>query len=440
MSGQDHDKSLFWNPWVQLFVGVVCMASVANLQYGWTFFVDPIDQKFGWGRADVAFAFSVFVFIETWLVPFEGYLVDRYGPRAVVVGGAVLVAFAWCLNSVADTRFLLYLGAALGGTGTGAVYGTCVGNALKWFPRRRGLAAGITAAGFGAGAYFTTGPIATMIESAGYQHAFLVFGLAQGAIVLVMSTALRRAPVVAVNLHARSSQSSIDYHPREVLRAPVFWLLYLIFVLVAIGGLTLTQFVVPLARDMGIDHAPVKILWFAGPAAVLAVQMDRVFDGIGRPLFGWISDRIGRENTMFIAFVLGALFLYALAHSGSDPLAFVLASALYFMVFGEIYSLFPATQGDTFGAKFAAANSGMLYTAKGSAALLSLFAPLLAARAGWESVFALTMGLNLTAAFLALLVLKPLRRRHLARGRAAIDARAAAATGAAWHEQVVESK
>src|ERR1039457_4104310 len=176
-------RSVFANPWMQLVLGVICMASVANLQYGWTLFVNPIDAKFHWGRPAIQFAFTIFVLIETWLVPLEGYLVDRFGPRPVVIGGAILVAIAWMINSVADSLALLYLAAAIGGIGTGSVYGTCVGNALKWFPGRRGLAAGVTAAGFGAGAAITIGPISKMINADGYQHAFLVFGLLQGAIV-----------------------------------------------------------------------------------------------------------------------------------------------------------------------------------------------------------------------------------------------------------------
>ena len=171
------------NPWVQLAIGVICMASVANMQYGWTLFVNPLDAKYHWGRPDIQVAFTIFVLLETWLIPVEGYLVDRFGPRPVVIGGAILVALAWMLNSVADTLTLLYLAAAIGGIGTGSVYGTCVGNALKWFPRRRGLAAGITAAGFGAGAAITVVPISKMIAGSGYQHAFFFFGILQGLIV-----------------------------------------------------------------------------------------------------------------------------------------------------------------------------------------------------------------------------------------------------------------
>ena len=175
------------NPWVQLVLGVICMASVANLQYGWTLFVNPIDAKYHWGRSAIQIAFTIFVLIETWLVPVEGYLVDRFGPRWIVLGGGVLVALAWVMNSVASSLPVLYFAAAIGGVGTGCVYGTCVGNALKWFPGRRGLAAGITASGFGAGAALTIVPILHMINTSGYEQAFLFFGLVQGGIVFVVS-------------------------------------------------------------------------------------------------------------------------------------------------------------------------------------------------------------------------------------------------------------
>src|SRR5579864_7016946 len=190
----DYGGSIFAHPWIQLFLGVICMAAVANLQYGWTWFVDPINAKYHWGRPAIQVAFTLFVLVETWLVPVEGYLVDRFGPRPVVIGGAVLVAIAWAINSVADSLIVLYVAAAIGGIGTGSVYGTCVGNALKWFPKSRGLAAGITAAGFGAGAAITVTPIKHMIDTSGYEHAFLFFGLLQGVIVLVMAMGLLVAP------------------------------------------------------------------------------------------------------------------------------------------------------------------------------------------------------------------------------------------------------
>src|SRR6201996_9251270 len=199
------------NPWLQLAIGVICMACVANLQYGWTLFVNPIDAKYHWGRAAIQVAFTLFVLVETWLIPVEAYLVDRFGPRWVVLGGGIMVGIAWVLNSVASSLPVLYFAAALGGIGTGCVYGTCVGNALKWFPARRGLAAGITAAGFGAGAALTIPPISKMIETSGYQHAFLFFGLLQGVVVLVASLGLLVAPVALLAAAPKRNQSARSF-------------------------------------------------------------------------------------------------------------------------------------------------------------------------------------------------------------------------------------
>jgi MFS transporter, OFA family, oxalate/formate antiporter len=410
-------RSPLANPWVQLIIGVICMACVANLQYGWTWFVNPIDAKYHFGRTKIQFAFSLFVLIETWLIPVEGYLVDRFGPRGVVLGGALLVAAAWAVNSMASSLPVLYLGAALGGVGTGCVYGTCVGNALKWFPGRRGLAAGITAAGFGAGAALTVGPIKSMIDSAGYEHAFLVFGLIQGAIVFVMAWLLLVPPAHLANAVVKPNQTAHGYSPTEVLKSPVFYVMYVMFVLIAAGGLTMTASVVPIADDFKISKIPVALFGYILPAAVFAVQLNRIFDGFGRPFFGWISDKFGRENTMALAFFIGAAALFTLKQSGSDPIVFVLVTALYFGVFGEIYSLFPATQGDTFGSKFAASNAGMLYTAKGTAALLVPISTSISKSFGWSTVFTIAMTFNIIAALMALFVLKPMRARHFASSR-----------------------
>jgi OFA family oxalate/formate antiporter-like MFS transporter len=407
------------NPWVQLTIGVICMACVANLQYGWTLFVNPIDAKYHWGRPAIQVAFTIFVLIETWLIPVEGYLVDRFGPRWVVIAGAVLVAIAWVLNSSASSLPVLYFAAAIGGIGTGCVYGTCVGNALKWFPGRRGLAAGITAAGFGAGAAITIGPISKMINTAGYEQAFLTFGLIQGAIVFIMAWGMLVAPPRLLAAKVKANQTGHGYSPAEVLRSPVFYVMYVMFVLIAAGGLTMAASMAPIAKDFKIEKVPVEILGFAMPALVFALALNRIFDGIGRPFFGWLSDRIGREYTMALAFTIGAIALFTLSQSGTTPIVFVLVTALYFGVYGEIFSLFPATQGDTFGAKYAAANAGMLYTAKGAGALLVPIAAAIAKVHGWSTVFTIAMCFNLAAAFLALAVLKPMRIRHFASGPAA---------------------
>jgi MFS transporter, OFA family, oxalate/formate antiporter len=411
--------SPFGNPWVQLIIGVICMACVANLQYGWTLFVNPIDAKYHWGRPAIQVAFTIFVLIETWLIPVEGYLVDRFGPRWVVIAGAILVAVAWVINSSASTLTVLYFAAALGGIGTGCVYGTCVGNALKWFPGRRGLAAGITAAGFGAGAAITIGPISHMINTSGYEQAFLVFGLIQGGIVFVMAWLLLKPPAQLVSAVVKPSQTAHGYTPAEVLRSPVFYVLYVMFVLIAAGGLTMAASMAPIAKDFKIEKVPVELFGFAMPALVFALSLNRIFDGVGRPFFGWLSDQIGRENTMALAFLTGAAALYILSQSGTDPVIFVLVTALYFGVYGEIFSLFPATQGDTFGSKFAAANAGMLYTAKGAGALLVPVAAGIAKSHGWGPVFSIFMSFNIVAGLMALFVLKPMRVRHFAASRAA---------------------
>jgi MFS transporter, OFA family, oxalate/formate antiporter len=419
----------FGNPWLQLTIGVICMACVANLQYGWTLFVTPIDDKYHWGRAAIQVAFTLFVLVETWLIPVEGYLVDRFGPRWVVIGGAILVAASWTINSVASSLPVLYLAAALGGIGTGCVYGTCVGNALKWFPGRRGLAAGITAAGFGAGAAITIGPIASMIKASGYEQAFLVFGLIQGAIVFVLAWGMQVAPTSLIAVKLKANQTAHGYTPGEVLRSPVFWVMYLMFVLVASGGLTMAASMAPIAKDFKIDKEPVELFGIMMPALVFALSLNRIFDGVGRPFFGWLSDQIGREYTMALAFAIGGGALFVLSQAGTNPVAFVLVTALYFGVYGEIFSLFPATQGDTFGAKYAAANAGMLYTAKGSGALLVPVAAAIAKANGWDSVFLIAMSFNLLAAVLALLVLKPLRARHFAISKATFAPPSANAVG-----------
>ncbi|MGO8855070.1 MAG: oxalate/formate MFS antiporter [Steroidobacteraceae bacterium] len=417
------------NPWIQLTIGVICMACVANLQYGWTLFVNPIDAKYHWGRSAIQVAFTIFVLIETWLIPVEGYLVDRFGPRWVVLAGAVLVALAWVVNSAASSLPVLYFGAALGGIGTGCVYGTCVGNALKWFPGRRGLAAGITASGFGAGAALTIGPIAAMINSSGYEQAFLRFGLIQGGIVFVMAWLLLAPPAQLVAAKVNANQTAHGYTPAEVLRSPVFYVLYLMFVLIASGGLTMAASMAPIAKDLNIDKVPVQLFGFTLPALVFALSLNRIFDGVGRPFFGWLSDQIGREYTMALAFLIGAAALFTLNQAGSNPVVFVLVTALYFGVYGEIFSLFPATQGDTFGAKYAASNAGMLYTAKGAGALLVPIAAGLAKAHGWGAVFTLAMTFNVIAAFLALFVLKPMRARHFARSREAYPTAAEGVAG-----------
>jgi OFA family oxalate/formate antiporter-like MFS transporter len=413
--------------WLQLVMGIVCMAMIANLQYGWTLFVDPIDAKNHWGRAAIQLAFTIFVVTETWLVPVEAWFVDKYGPSLVVMFGGVMIALAWILNSYADSLTLLYTAAVIGGIGAGAVYGTCVGNALKWFPDRRGLAAGATAAGFGAGAAITVVPIANMISASGYQAAFLDFGIGQGLIVFILAFFIR-PPTMAMPAKKKQlnlPQTRIDFTPPQVLRSPIFWVMYAVFVMVAAGGLMTAAQIAPIAKDFKIADTPVSLAGFQMAALTFAISLDRIFDGFGRPFFGWMSDNIGREHTMFIAFGTAALMLLTLSAYGHVPVVFVLATAVYFGVFGEIYSLFPATCGDTFGVKYATTNNGMLYTAKGTASLLVPLASIVATSYGWQAVFVIAVALNATAALMALLVIKPLRRNFILGNETAADEAAA---------------
>ena len=416
---QELAPSISIGRWGQLLVGILCMAMVANLQYGWTLFVTPIDAHFHWGRAAIQIAFSIFVVTETWLVPFDGYLADRFGPKLIVLVGGILVGLSWIMNSRADSLPLLYIAAAIGGVGAGAVYGTCIGNALKWFPDKRGLAAGLTAMGFGAGSSLSIVPIAAMIKSSGYQHTFLYFGIGQGLALLILAWFLvQPSGAVAASL-ARAAQAaapirrptSKEFSPRQTLLTPVFWVMYAMFVMMAVGGLMATAQLGPIALDFHVADVPVSLVGLTLPALTFALSLDRLLNGITRPVFGWISDYLGRENTMFVAFALEGVGIILLSHYGRDPLAFVVLSGLVFFAWGEIYSLFPATCVDSFGARFAATNAGMLYTAKGTAALLVPLTSVYAAAGGWSSVFRASAILNFAAAIMALAVLKPLRAR-----------------------------
>ena len=342
-------------------------------------------------------------------------MVDRFGPRPVVLVGGILCGLGWVLNSHANTLTLLYIAAAISGIGAGAVYGTCVGNALKWFPDRRGLAAGLTAAGFGAGSAITIVPISAMIKSSGYEAAFLYFGIGQGVIVFLIALALTRPPEHKKDGSvAKVQQSRRDYKPSEVLRKPVFWVMYIMFTMVAAGGLMATAQLGPIAKDFKIYDVPVNIMGLVLPALTFALAIDRVLNGLTRPFFGWVSDQIGREQTMFIAFAIEAVGILCLYKFGQQPVAFVILTGIVFFAWGEIYSLFPSTCADTFGSKYPASNAGMLYTAKGTASLLVPLSSVLATATGsWHAVFIVASVMNAAAALMAWFVLKAMRRAQM---------------------------
>ena len=355
---QNDKQSAVRNRWIQLVVGIVGMVAIANLQYGWTLFVGPIDSQFHWGKAAIQVAFTLFVLAETWLVPLEAYFVDRYGPRLIVAVGGVLVGLAWIINSRADSLTMLYAGGIIGGVGAGIVYGTASGAALKWFPDRRGLAAGLTAAGFGAGSALTIIPIANHIKASGYQSAFFTWGILQGVVVLVCAY-LMRAPQkgdLADVVVPETSATTQDFTPLEMLKTPAFYLLYVMMTMLAMGGLMATAQVGPIAGDYQVAKVPVSLFGLTMAALPFALSLDRILNGVTRPFFGWVSDHIGRENTMFIAFGLEGLGILLLITFAHVPVLFVVFSGLVFFAWGEIYSLFPAACGDLFGRKFATTN------------------------------------------------------------------------------------
>jgi MFS transporter, OFA family, oxalate/formate antiporter len=401
--------------WAQLAAGIVGMVAVANYQYSWTLFVVPLNKAHGWTEEAIQIAlYLFFIPAQTWLVPLEGYLADRFGPRLLLLGGGVLAALGWVVSGWTTSLGILYAAQAICGCASGIVYGLSMGNALKWFPDRRGLAAGLTAAAFGAGSAATVRPIRATIEQFGYEAAFLWFGLAQGLVIVFAALVMRfpRSDEVPAPSRSKVLQSVREFTPLETLRSPLFWLLYAMMTMGALPGLLMLGQIAPMARDFGIAEITVTLLWVMSPALPLAMELDRIMGGLTRPIFGWISDHIGRELAIFLAFALEGVSLTLLIRFADNPVMFVLMSGLAFFGWGAVFSLFPAVSGDMFGARYATTNYALLYTAKGAASLLILLGNRLQAETGsWVPVFVVMIAFDWLAALLALFVLRPLRRR-----------------------------
>ncbi len=400
--------------WFQLVVGIAAITMVANLQYGWTLFVLPMDQKYHWGRPAIQLAFTIFILAESWLLPVCGWLVDRRGPAQLTFVAGLMTGGSWVLNSIASELWILYVSSAIGGLGVGIVVAAAIGNALKWFPNNRGLAAGLTSGAFGVASAFTIIPLQTMIGNSGYQNTFLWFGLAQGTGLLVLSLVFRAPQRGQVEKATNTvvSHAKVERAPQEVVRTGMFWVMYAVFVLVCTGGLMATAQLAPIAHDLGLEKSPVTLLWVTLPALTFALSLDRMLNGVTRPFFGWVSDKFGRENTMFFAFLLEGVGIFALSHFGTNPVAFVLLTGLVFFAWGEIFSLFPALTTDVFGAKNAAGNYGLIFTAKGVASLLVPLGNVVAEYSGgWHTVFWLSCAMDVAAAFIILFVMKPMRIR-----------------------------
>jgi MFS transporter, OFA family, oxalate/formate antiporter len=403
--------------WPQLAFAVLSTVMLANMQYGWTLFVNPMHDANHWSRTSIQIAFTIMIFVNTWLSPVEGWLVDRYGPRCVVMAGGVFAALSWVMNSKAESLSTLYISAVIGGLAIGCVFGTCMGTALKWFPDKRGLAAGMIAAGYGLGAAITSAPLAMMIRDSGYRHAFRFFGFFQGIAILLCAVLLVKPTALTSVVRPRKTiYQGAELTPSEALRSGVFWLLYLIYLLIAFGGMIMTAQLGPIARDFGLENQMVTVLGVATPVLALALSMDNFANGITRPLSGWLSDRIGRENMMLMIFSLESVALIGMAVFGRNPYGFVVFAALIFLFWGEIFVIFPALSGDSFGIRYAAANNGLLYTAKGTAALAVPLANLLMLATGtWTSVLLTAAACSLASGVLAKFVLVPMRKRLAAK-------------------------
>jgi len=407
------------NRWLQMIAGIIAMMAIANLQYAWTLFTNPLVQNFKVTLAAVQVAFAAFIFAETWLVPFEGYLVDRLGPRLLIAIGGVLVGLGWIGSGYASSITGVIVWYAIGGIGAGAVYGACVGNVLKWFPDHRGLCVGVVSGAYGIGTAVTVAPIASMIKSSGYQQTFITWGFIQGAIVVAAALFIVAPPdgwLPAGWKPSKVAIAAMDMTWTQMIRQPSFYIIYIMMTMVAFGGLVVTAQISPIARFYGVDK--VVIAWGMS-ALVLAIQLNRIVNGVTRPFWGWISDRIGRENAMFMAFVLEGICVYALLATITRPVLFVMLSSLVFFAWGEIFSLFPAITADLFGRKWATTNYGIVYTAKGTA---SIFAGPVAAMASakegtWVNVFYVMIACDIVAGFMALLWLKPYAKRTIQRAK-----------------------
>ena len=418
------------NRWIQLCAGIVAMMAVANLQYAWTLFTKPIQAHLHVSLDKVQWTIVLFVALETWLVPFEGFLVDRIGPRFMLGFGAILAGLGWIGSGYAESLRSLYFWYGLGGVGAGAVYGGTIGNALKWFPDRRGLCVGLTAGAFGIGTATTIAPVAEMIKTSGYQHTFIVWGIIQGFVVLFASLFLARPPVgwtppnwkeKEAKIRARVKTSAADMTPLQMLRQPSFYVIYLMMTMLAFGGIVVTVQLNPMASSYHVDK--VVVLW-GMTALVLAITVDRILNGLTRPFWGWVSDNIGRENAIFISFILEAIAVYALLQLIGHPIWFVVLSGLCFFAWGNIYSLFPSITGDLYGSKWATTNYGIVYTAKGLATLFAApgAAWLFEKTGSWTKVFWAMIICDVIAAFMALLWLKPLAAKVVRRSEQTLPA------------------
>jgi oxalate/formate antiporter len=410
----------YWNRWSQLVLGLIAMMAISSPQYVWTLFTGPLNQQLGTTLAELQWTFSLLIILQTWCSPLQAYLVDRFGPRLLISVGALMAGGGWVLSAYVENIWTLYLTyGVICGFGTGIIYVGVIGLMVRWFPDRRGLATGLAAAGYGFGAIFTSFPIDSMIKSAGYAHTLVVWGIIQGAIGIIAAQGLRIPPegwqpegdTAATPARMQSKRS---YSPAEMLQSPTFWLLFLMMSMMSTSGLMVVSNVGPFAKEFGVADA----LVFGMAALPLSLTLSRLTNGLTRPFFGWVSDQIGRETTMALAFSLECAAILVLFAFVDRPALFVVLTGLVFFGWGEIFSLFPATLTDTFGPKYAATNYGFLYIAQGVGSILGgpVAAFLKQSTGSWTSVFIIVAILDAVTALLAVTALRRLRSRHLQTG------------------------
>ncbi|MDE2607496.1 MAG: oxalate/formate MFS antiporter [Burkholderiales bacterium] len=401
------------NRWIQLAAGIVCMMAISSPQYVWTLFTKPLAGELGTTMAQLQVTFSILIVLQTFFSPFQGALVDRFGPKLLLSAGAVLTGASWILSAGVTTVTGLYLTyGVLGGIGTGIIYVGVVGLMVQWFPDKRGFATGMVAAGYGFGAIATTVPIASHLASVGYRPTLQTFGLAIGVVGVAAALLLKRPPAGWKAAAARKAESSpLDVSPKQMLRTPLFWLMFVMMTMMSTSGLMVISQMGTFAKDFGVASVTV----FGMMALPLALTIDRFTNGLTRPFFGWVSDRIGRENTMALAFGLEGLAMTAWLLTRDNAVLFVLLSGVVFFGWGEIFSLFPSTLTDTFGTKHGTTNYGFLYMAQGVGSILGgpLASLLHDATGSWTPVFALVISMDLLTAALAFFALKPVRAKYL---------------------------
>jgi len=391
------------NRWIRLGAAVTAMIMIANLQYGWSLFTGPLTKATGWKLSEVQWGWTLFIALETWAMSLCGWMIDKRGPRLLMTIAGVFCGVGWAGLGMAPTLTMLYASYALAGLGAAMVYCGCIGVALKWFPDKRGLAAGTIAAGFGAGASLFIPVMAYIIRVQDYRAAFLYTGIFQGLLIIIAAQVVGGSgipPAMAAAVTKPKARShGHNFNSVEMLQTPHFYVLYIAMLMMGVGGLMVTANASAVGKSLGIGSTFITT----------ALSLNAVANGAGRFFWGWVSDHLGRERTMVIAFLLQSLFLASVLTVGklSGPL-FIISLALVFFTWGEVYSIFPSVTADFFGAKNASSNYSFMYSTKGVASIIGGgIAALLFERTGsWNAVFYGSAVLALCSAFIAMALRK----------------------------------